>query len=182
MLMRKLEGRLPTAPAACPQPVVDCRRPTAGPAEATLQYRLLPGGLVPLTLHRPQSPGTSPSCSFSVWPRCCTHLHRWSKKSNRLLQHTWRYFVRQMPAGATTRVPGRLIANGRSALPFMNMVIPTSRWPTRPICAHGSTWPPATSARTACNGPCIGGWGMPTRFASMPSPARSTAPGRPSRF
>ena len=48
------------------------------------------------------------------------------EESNRLLQHTWTYFVRQMPAGSTTRLPGLLIANGRSALPFMNMAVPTS--------------------------------------------------------
>jgi GNAT superfamily N-acetyltransferase len=48
------------------------------------------------------------------------------EESNRLLQHTWTYFVRQLPAGATTRLPGLLIANGRSALPFMNMAVPTS--------------------------------------------------------
>ena len=48
------------------------------------------------------------------------------EESNRLLQHTWTYFVRQMPVGVTTRMPGLLIANGRSPLPFMNMAIPTS--------------------------------------------------------
>jgi GNAT superfamily N-acetyltransferase len=48
------------------------------------------------------------------------------EESNRLLQHTWTYFVRQLPAGSTTREPGLLIANGRSSLPFMNMAIPTS--------------------------------------------------------
>ena len=48
------------------------------------------------------------------------------EESNRLLQHTWTYFVRQMPVGVTTRMPGLLIANGRSSLPFMNMAIPTS--------------------------------------------------------
>jgi GNAT superfamily N-acetyltransferase len=48
------------------------------------------------------------------------------EESNRLLQHSWTYFVRQMPAGVTTRAPGLLIANGRSALPFMNLAIPTS--------------------------------------------------------
>ena len=48
------------------------------------------------------------------------------EESNRLLQHTWTYFVRQLPAGSTTRAPGLLIANGRSGLPFMNMAIPTS--------------------------------------------------------
>lgn len=46
--------------------------------------------------------------------------------SDPLLQHTWTYFVRQLPAGSATRSPGLLIANGRSALPFMNMAIPTS--------------------------------------------------------
>jgi GNAT superfamily N-acetyltransferase len=48
------------------------------------------------------------------------------EESHRLLQHTWTYFVRQMPVGVTTRMPGLLIANGRSSLPFMNMAIPTS--------------------------------------------------------
>ena len=48
------------------------------------------------------------------------------EEANRLLQHAWTYFVRQMPAGETTRAPGLLIANGRSGLPFMNMAIPTS--------------------------------------------------------
>ncbi|AMY08770.1 putative acetyltransferase involved in intracellular survival [Luteitalea pratensis] len=48
------------------------------------------------------------------------------EESNRLFQHAWTYFVRRMPAGATTRVPGLLIANGRSGLSFMNIAIPTS--------------------------------------------------------
>jgi hypothetical protein len=104
------------------------------------------------------------------------------EESNRLLQHTWRYFVRQMPAGASTRAPGRLIANGKSALPSMNMAIPTSPVGRRDRSARRIDLAASHFRKDACNGPCIGGWGTPTRSASMPSPARSTAPGRPSRF
>lgn len=49
-----------------------------------------------------------------------------AEESNRLFQHTWTYFARQLPGGGTTRRPGLLLANGRSPLPFMNAALVTS--------------------------------------------------------
>lgn len=48
------------------------------------------------------------------------------EESNRLFQHTWTYFAKHLPGGGSTRVPGLLIANGRSPLPFMNAAIVTA--------------------------------------------------------
>ncbi|BCS32303.1 hypothetical protein TBR22_A15130 [Luteitalea sp. TBR-22] len=48
------------------------------------------------------------------------------EESNRLFQHTWTYFAKHLPGGGTTRLPGLLIANGRSALPFMNLALITA--------------------------------------------------------
>jgi GNAT superfamily N-acetyltransferase len=49
-----------------------------------------------------------------------------AEESNRLFQHAWTYFARQLPRGGTTRLPGLLLANGRSPLPFMNAAMVTS--------------------------------------------------------
>jgi GNAT superfamily N-acetyltransferase len=49
-----------------------------------------------------------------------------AEESNRLFQHAWTYFARQLPRGGTTRLPGLLLANGRSPLPFMNAALVTS--------------------------------------------------------
>lgn len=46
-------------------------------------------------------------------------------ESARLLQNAWSYFARQLPDGSVVPVPGVLIANGRSPLPFMNAAILT---------------------------------------------------------
>jgi GNAT superfamily N-acetyltransferase len=48
------------------------------------------------------------------------------EESNRLFQHTWTYFAKHLPGGGATRLPGLLIANGRSALPFMNVALVTA--------------------------------------------------------
>jgi hypothetical protein len=74
------------------------------------------------------------------------------EESNRLFHHTWTYFARQMPGGGTTRLPGLLLANGRSALPFMNVALVTSPVADDADCRHASTVPPRTSAPTACTG------------------------------
>lgn len=49
-----------------------------------------------------------------------------AEESNRLFQHAWTYFARQLPNGRTTRLPGLLLANGRSPLAFMNAALVTS--------------------------------------------------------
>lgn len=49
-----------------------------------------------------------------------------AEESNRLFQHAWTYFTRQLPEGRTTRLPGLLLANGRSPLPFMNAALVTA--------------------------------------------------------
>lgn len=49
-----------------------------------------------------------------------------AEESNRLFQHAWTYFARQLPGGGTTRLPGLLLANGRSPLAFMNAALVTS--------------------------------------------------------
>lgn len=47
------------------------------------------------------------------------------EESNRLFQHTWTYFAKHLPGGGTTRLPGLLLANGRSPLLFMNAALVT---------------------------------------------------------
>ena len=48
------------------------------------------------------------------------------EESNRLFQHTWTYFAKHLPGGGATRLPGLLIANGRSVLSFMNIALVTA--------------------------------------------------------
>jgi GNAT superfamily N-acetyltransferase len=46
-------------------------------------------------------------------------------ESDRLLQNAWKYFARHLPGGGVVSLPGVVLADGRSPLPFMNAAILT---------------------------------------------------------
>ena len=46
-------------------------------------------------------------------------------ESDRLLRNAWQYFARHLPDGGVVSLPGLVLADGRSPLPFMNAAILT---------------------------------------------------------